>query len=386
VTKAPERYGTYTVHEQLGKGGMATVHRADRQLRNGATQQVALKRLNPTQQKELVALFLDEARILKLLKHPNVAETYDSGRVFGTYFIAMEYVPGPTLQDLVRHAAKTVGPLPQAVTLNLAMQLCEALDHVHNVKDEKGAPLGIVHRDVTPANILLSDTGLLKLIDFGFAKAATSSEHTEKGVIKGKFGYVAPEYLAGQPPDHRADLWAVGIILYELLTSRRLFDGADAYETTMRVRSMPIPRPSLANPRVLPELDEIVRKALERDPSKRWQSAADMREALAHAGSELGVVIDNKILAQWVSWAMRQEPGEEVSGVGHLHDLLGTPRPKLKHVFLQSPEEPPLPTAPPSPAVVALPEPPPISENNRKLALILFGVVLVIVVIALIAG
>ncbi|MDX2092147.1 MAG: serine/threonine-protein kinase [Kofleriaceae bacterium] len=385
MTKPPERYGTYTVHEQLGKGGMATVHRADRQLKNGGTQQVALKRLNPTQQKELVALFLDEARVLKLIKHPNIAETYDSGRVFGTYFIAMEYVPGPTLQDLVRHAAKTVGPLPQAVTLNLAIQLCDALEYVHNLCDEKGVPLGIVHRDVTPANILLAETGLLKLIDFGFAKAATSSEHTEKGVIKGKFGYVAPEYLAGELPDHRADLWAVGIILYELLTSRRLFDGADAYETTMRVRTMPIPRPSLANPRVIPELDAIVRKALERDPAKRWQSAADMRAALVHAGSELGVVIDDKTLAMWVEWAMRQDPGDEVSGVGYLHELLGTPRPKLKHVFLQT-EEPPLPVAPPSPAIVALPEPPLISERNRNLAMILFGVVLVLVLIVLIAN
>ena len=382
MTKPPERYGTYTVHEQLGKGGMATVHRAERSLRNGTTQQVALKRLNPTQQKEHVALFLDEARVLKLIEHPNVAGAYDSGRVFGTYFIAMEYVPGSTLQELVKHAGKTVGAIPQAVTLNLAAQLCDSLDHVHNLADEQGAPLRIVHRDVTPANILLSDTGVLKLIDFGFAKAASSTEHTAQGVIKGKFGYVAPEYLAGEQPDHRADLWAVGIILYELLTSRRLFDGADAFETTTRVRSMPIPRPSLANPRVIPELDEIVRKALARDPTRRWQSAAEMREALAHAGTALGVVIERKILADWIQWVMVQEPGKEVSGVGHLHDLLGTPRPRLKHVFLQSPgEEPPLPTA----AVVALPEPPPLKENTRLVTAIVLALLVLLVLIVLIA-
>lgn len=360
---------------------MATVHRAERSLRNGTTQQVALKRLNPTQQKELVALFLDEARVLKRIKHPNVAETYDSGRVFGTYFIAMEYIPGPTLQELVKHAGKTVGAIPQAVTLNLAAQLCDSLDHVHNLADEQGAPLGIVHRDVTPANILLSDTGLLKLIDFGFAKAASSTEHTAQGVIKGKFGYIAPEYLAGERPDHRADLWAVGIILYELLTSRRLFDGADAFETTTRVRSMPIPRPSLANPRVIPELDQIVRKALERDPTRRWQSAAEMREALAHAGTALGVVIERKTLADWIQWVMVQEPGKEVSGVGHLHDLLGTPRPRLKHGFLQSPGDEP----PPSPAVVALPEPTPLTENKRLVAAIVLGVLVLLVLIILIA-
>ncbi|HVK82603.1 MAG TPA: serine/threonine-protein kinase [Kofleriaceae bacterium] len=377
--KPPERYGSYSVHEQLGKGGMATVHRAERTLRNGSTQQVALKRLNPTQQKELVALFLDEARVLKLLKHANVAETYDSGRVFGTYFIAMEYVAGPTLQDLVKHAGKTVGAIPQAITLNLAIQLCDALDYIHTLTDEKGEPLGIVHRDVTPANILLSDSGFLKLIDFGFAKAAISTEHTGKGIIKGKFGYVAPEYLGGALPDHRADLWAVGIILYELLTSRRLFDGADAYETTTRVRSMPIPRPSLANPRVIPELDEIVRHALERDPAKRWQSAAEMRAALVQATGELGTAIEHKVVAEWTEWAMRQEPGKEVSGVSHLHDLLGTPRPKLKH--LQTSELPPLASAPPAPAVVSVPEAP----DHRKWIAIGVGVFLLFVLIGVLA-
>ena len=307
VEAAPERYGSYVVYEQIGKGGMATVHRAELPTKKG-TQQVALKRLLPTMQKELVALFLDEARLLRYLQHPNIAATFDSGRVFGTYFIAMEYVRGPTLKELVEHCSKTTGSVPQPITLNLAAQLCDALDHAHNRCDEQGKPLGIVHRDVTPANIIISETGTLKLIDFGLAKAKNTTEQTAVGVIKGKFGYVAPEYTMGKL-DHRADLWAVGIIMYELLTSRRLFDGADAFETMMRVREMPIPRPSLANPKVLPALDEIVMTALERDPARRWESAAAMRDRIRAVIAQPGNATDDRGVIDWVNWVFEQKRG-----------------------------------------------------------------------------
>ena len=307
VEAAPERYGTYIVYEQIGKGGMAIVHRAELPTKTG-TREVALKRLLPSMQKENVALFLDEARLLRYLQHPNIAATFDSGRVFGTYFIAMEYVRGRTLKELVEHCARTTGAVPQAVTLNLAAQLCDALDHAHNRCDEHGKPLGIVHRDVSPANIIISETGSLKLIDFGLAKAKNTTEQTAVGVIKGKFGYVAPEYTHGKL-DHRADLWAVGIIMYELLTSRRLFDGADAFETMMRVREMPIPRPSLANPQVLPALDEIVMRALERDPARRWESAAAMRDRIRAVIDMPGNNIDERGVIDFVRWAFEQKKG-----------------------------------------------------------------------------
>lgn len=305
--ETPERFGSYLVYEQIGRGGMATVHRAERPVKGGM-QEVALKRLVPTMKRELVTLFLDEAKLVKHLKHPNIAVSYDSGRVFGQYFIAMEYVRGPTLKEIVEHCAVTVGSVPQPIALNLAAQLCDALDHAHNRCDEQGKPLGIVHRDVTPANLIISETGVLKLIDFGLAKAEGMAERTDVGVIKGKFGYIAPEYIAGKI-DHRADLWAVGIIMYELLTSRRLFDGPDGYETMKRVRELPIPRPSLANPKVTRELDELVMKALERDPRRRWQSAAEMRDRLrvvsAHAGNEA----DNGEVIEWIRWVLQQKRG-----------------------------------------------------------------------------
>ena len=322
MDRAPERYGSYLVYEELGKGGMATVHRAELVAPDGSRREVALKRLMPTMQRELVKLFLDEGRLLRYLDHANIATTYESGRIFGTYFIAMEYVRGHTLKALVDHSRATAGAVPEPVTLNLAAQLCDALDHAHNRCDENGHPLGIVHRDITPANLILStETGLLKLIDFGLAKAKVMTEETGQGVIKGKFGYIAPEYLGGKL-DHRADLWAVGIIMYELLTSRRLFDGADAFETMMRIRQLPIPRPSLANPRVSPQLDEIVMTALERDPSRRWQSAAAMGDALRNVVARDGSYVDNHHVTEWVSWLFMQKPGVEVSGLAQLMQIL----------------------------------------------------------------
>lgn len=321
VENAPERFGSYFVYEQLGKGGMATVHRAELPQRDGSRKQVALKRLLPTLQREIVALFLDEARLLRFLHHPNIAATYDSGKVFGTYFIAMEYVRGPTLKELVSHCATTVGGVPEPITLYLAAQLCDALDHAHNCKDDKGVPLGIIHRDVTPSNLILSDDGFIKLIDFGLAKAQVSREETAQNMIKGKFGYIAPEYLGGHL-DLRADLWAVGIIMYELLTSRRLFDGADNFETMKRVRSLPIPRPSRANPRVSAELDRIVMTALERDPEKRWQSAAAMRDAIREVVAQPENFIEPRHVSDWVRWALARKPGEEASGVSQLHEMV----------------------------------------------------------------
>jgi eukaryotic-like serine/threonine-protein kinase len=345
VQASPERFGSYMVYEQLGKGGMATVHRAEIQDKHGV-RQVALKRLIPTLQREIVQLFLDEARLLRYLKHPNIADTYDSGKVFGSYYIAMEYVKGPTLKELVAHCGMTVGAVPQPVTLNLAAQLCDALDHAHNQCDEKGQPLGIIHRDITPSNIIVSDKGLLKLIDFGLAKAKVSTEDTGRGVIKGKFGYVAPEYLGGHL-DHRADLWAVGIIMYELLTSRRLFDGIDAFETMTRIRNLPIPRPSIGNPRVTPELDEIVMTALERNPAQRWKSAATMREALRRVIEQPGNFVDNKHVIDWVNWVFTQKPGTEASGVSHLRSLV---RPSTPEIVIKDAKD-----------LVELPPPPPLT-------------------------
>jgi serine/threonine protein kinase len=299
---SPERFGAYLVYEQLGAGGMATVHRAERTNKDGSRTQVALKRLLPAvaTNRHLVEAFAAEARLLRYLDHSNIAQTYDHGKVVGgSYFIAMEYVPGPTLKELVPYCREAIGNVPNDVALDLAAQICDALDHAHTRCDEHDTPLSIIHRDVCPANIMLSDTGFVKLIDFGLAKAKrTRTPDTAKGIVKGKMNYVAPEYLDGEL-DARADLWATGVVLYEMLTTRRLFDGPHDFETLERVRNLPIPRPSLANPLVSAELDEIVMTALQRDPARRWQSAALMRDALRGV-QRPGKVVDYHDIADWL--------------------------------------------------------------------------------------
>ena len=344
MTPAGQTFGTYVVYEQLGRGGMATVHRAEMREKTGKVKQVALKRLLPkaAAHKELVASFLQEAKLMQELHHPNIMETYDSGKVFGHYFIAMEYIPGPTLKELVLHCGATVGAVPEPITLSLAAQLCDALDHAHTKKDAKGRALGIIHRDISPANIILSTEGRVKLIDWGLAKAKLEKEDTGETHIKGKYGYIAPEYLSGTNLSPRVDLWAVGIIIYELLTSRRLFDGPDDFDTVSRVKNLPIPRPSIANPRVTPQLDAVVMKALERDPTYRWKTAAEMRDALRDVIEQPGNYVDLKHITEWTRWVFTQKPGTIESGVAHLRTIVQPPPPPELLEDKTSPTGPPL--------------------------------------------
>lgn len=336
---APEQYGAYRVYEQLGEGGMATVHRAEQDTPQGV-RQIALKRLTPTLDKKNVNLFLDEARLVRYLHHPNIPETYDSGRVFGTYFIAMEYIEGRTLKALIDHCSATVGPVPVPIVLNLAAQLCDALDYAHKRCDEHGKPLRIIHRDVTPSNLIIDGSGVLKLLDFGLAKATVATEPSTAGIIKGKLGYVAPEYTRGSI-DHRADLWAVGIIMYELLTGRRLFDGANAHDTVSRVRELPIPRPSLANPEVPTAVDNIVMNALERDPRQRCSSAASLRTQIQQHIATRVDPADNRAVIQWVTAAFEQKAPRAKA----MTPVIPSPVVSLPPAMTSVPSFPPAPTS-----------------------------------------
>jgi serine/threonine-protein kinase len=314
-----ERFGSYEIYEKLGSGGIAAVHLARTR---AVSNPVALKRLLPqiANVRELVGAFIDEARLAKYLRHPGIARVYEFGKLRGIYFIAFEYVPGPTLLQLHERCAEYVGRMPVMVVLEIAYQLCDALDHAHNLKNELGLPLGIVHRDVSPQNVIVSTSGQVKLIDFGLAKTKQQSVHSQAGMIKGKLNYVAPEYLAGKL-DARCDLWALGVVMYELLAGRRLFDAAEQTEILDNVRSMPIPSPSQFNPEVPPEVDEIVRKALTRDPEKRWQRAGDMRDAIGQVAA--GRLTPRQFVS-WVEWVFAQkEPlRREDSGVSALHEIM----------------------------------------------------------------
>lgn len=314
-----ERFGSYEIFEELGSGGIATVHLAKTR---AVTNPVALKRLHAhlATNRELVGAFIDESRLARHLRHPGIARVYEFGKLRGTYFIAFEFVPGPTLLQLKDHCREYVGRIPNMVVLEIAYQLCDALEHAHGLRDELGLPLGIVHRDVSPSNVILSSSGQVKLIDFGLAKTKQSSVISQAGVIKGKLNYVAPEYLSGKL-DARCDLWALGVVMYELLAGKRLFDAPEQGEILDRVRTMPIPPPSRANPEVPAELDHIVLTALARDPNKRWQSAGAMRDAI---GTLAAGRLTARQFVSWVEWAFAQrEPlRREDSAVTALDEIL----------------------------------------------------------------
>ncbi|HEX5063898.1 MAG TPA: serine/threonine-protein kinase [Kofleriaceae bacterium] len=322
---AREEFGSYIVYEQLGVGGMARVHVAEsRNLRK----RVALKRLlaHAADDPELVKSFIHEAKLVGNLKHANVAQTYDFGKVGETYYIAMEFVPGPTVGQLIRQCKATVGIVPFPITLNILCQVCDALAYAHNLKDEKGKSLGLIHRDVSPPNIIISNTGTVKLIDFGVAKLARSTMNTQVGTVKGKFSYMAPEYLNGQL-DSRVDLWALGAVAHELLTNRSLFDAPDDVGVLEKVKRAPIPPPSRYNSDVPRDLDAVVLTALERNPQHRWQSAEAMRTALANVATELKTTVTNAQMMEWIEWAFTQKPGssDEKTGVSQLIQLLEKP-------------------------------------------------------------
>jgi serine/threonine-protein kinase len=310
-----EHFGPFVVYEQLGKGGMASVHRAE-MAASGVSRPVALKRMLPgvAADRDLVKAFVREARIASYLRHINVAQTYDLGMVDNTYFIAMELVEGRNLRQVLYACQTTTGPMPVAVALHIVGQICDALDYAHNKSDETGTPLGIIHRDVSLTNIIISDTGAVKLIDFGIAKASAAGMRTRGGKLKGKCGYMAPEYIRGSI-DARADLFALGVIAYELLTARPLFSGRDDYDTIDRVLKMPLEPPSARNPAVPPEIDDIVMTALARDPAQRWQTAAALRQALATETQRLDLVASDRQVAELISGGRKRTPSRRPATV-----------------------------------------------------------------------
>ncbi|MEO8701387.1 MAG: protein kinase [Kofleriaceae bacterium] len=308
MSEAPsEAFGPYLVYEQLGIGGMAQVHRAEVAGREGFHRPIALKRMLPhvAANDEMVKSFVREAHLASHLHHANVAQTYELGKVDDIYFIAMELITGRNLREILKQCGVTTGPMPVSVAMSIINQICDALDYAHNLCDDRGKHFGIIHRDVSPSNIIVAEGGVVKLIDFGIAKVQSAAMQTMSGTIKGKFGYMAPEYLNGRI-DARADLFAVGVIAHELLTNRPLFSTGDDMETLQRVRHMEIAPPSRGNPQVPAEVDDIVMTALARDPDRRWQHATALRTAMTTVTHRLGLAISNAQTVEWVEWAFTQ--------------------------------------------------------------------------------
>jgi serine/threonine-protein kinase len=272
------RLGDNELVLRIGRGGMATVwvardHAEDRQRERLVAVKAMLSEL--ADEPEFVRMFIDEVRLVRSIHHPNVVDVYDVGESDGVMWMSMEWVEGESLHTVIAEAGKRRA-IPAEMAVRIIADVCSGLHAAHELRDPDGALRGVVHRDISPHNILIGTTGVVKLVDFGVAKAlGRVSESTRAGQLKGKFGYMSPEQASGKLVDRRSDLFSLGIVLFELTTSRRLFRGESDVETLKLVTTGQVPRPSSIDPSYPPELERIVLKALERDPRVRYQTAAE---------------------------------------------------------------------------------------------------------------
>jgi tRNA A-37 threonylcarbamoyl transferase component Bud32 len=266
----------YLLVEHIATGGMAEIYRAQYAGIEGFAKELVVKTLREefAARDEVVGMFLDEARVAATLTHNNVVHTYDLGEIGGEYFIAMEYLKGEELVTVLRRAHQLGRPIPQETAIGVIMQSCEGLHYVHSRTDESGRPLGLVHRDINPTNIHVGYDGVCKILDFGIA-ATRASAVAKKGQVAGKLSYMAPEQLRGDTIDLRADIFPLGIVLYEMCLGRRLFRGKRD-EVTRRVLEGDIPPPTYVDPDFPPALEAVIMKALEVDPDDRYHNCDHM--------------------------------------------------------------------------------------------------------------
>ncbi|HEY1587356.1 MAG TPA: serine/threonine-protein kinase, partial [Polyangia bacterium] len=282
ATDSPIQFGAYLLTECVGQGGMAVVYKATRHGPNGFTKTVVVKAMLPalTGQREFVAMFSGEARLMAQLAHPNIVQVHDFGVVDGIPYLAMEYLPGRNLSQLRAAVAARGQRMPIGCVLAIARDVCHGLGYAHDFVDSDGKRRQIIHRDVSPSNVMVCRDGSVKLLDFGVAKIVGEFDYDVTQSFKGKFAYMSPEQVTHQPIDRRVDVFAAGIVIHELLTGKRLFAAPSELETLQRVSAAQVVAPSVDNPEVPRALDAIVKKALARDPRQRYASGAQLAEAL----------------------------------------------------------------------------------------------------------
>ena len=277
------RLGNYELLLRIGRGGMATVWVARERAQSSADDRLVAVKVMLTEladENEFIKMFLDEVRLIRSIRHPNVVDVYDVGEHDGMMWMAMEWVEGESLHTVIAEAGKRRA-IPPELAVRIIANAAAGVHAAHELRDVQGVLRGVVHRDISPHNILIGTNGSVKLVDFGVAKAVGRiSEATRAGQLKGKFGYMSPEQALGKGVDRRSDIFSLGIVLFELTTSRRLFRGEHDIDTLRLVISGAIPRPSSIDPKYPLELERIVLKALERDISARYQTAAEFEQDL----------------------------------------------------------------------------------------------------------
>lgn len=279
----PQKFAKFTLLEKIASGGMAEIFLAKSAGPGGFEKLLVLKRILPhhSADSEFISMFIDEARTTSQLNQSNIVHIYEFGECENTYYLAMEYVDGKNLRQILARSEELKRPMPVEHAVYIAGKICEGLDYAHRFRDKSGNELlQIIHRDISPQNILVSYEGEVKLIDFGIAKTRAKAGKTKAGVLKGKFGYMSPEQAHGEPLDQRTDIFSTGIILFEMITHQRLFTSLNDLSTLKKIQEAKIPPPSLFNPDVPFELEDIILKALEKDLSRRYQTARDLQRDL----------------------------------------------------------------------------------------------------------
>jgi eukaryotic-like serine/threonine-protein kinase len=298
----------YRVIEKLESGGMAEVFRAESEGLQGFRKQVAIKRVLPhlSSKKKFISMFLDEARLSAQLSHSNCVQVFDIGVGDNAFFIVMEFVDGANLKAIIEHIKKSGRDFPVEAAVYIGLELTKGLAYAHELTDNNGTPLHIVHRDMSPPNVLITKNGEVKIVDFGLAKANSQLEKSEPGIIKGKFSYLSPEAAMGQEVDARTDVFAVGIILWELLAGQRLFLGDTDFQTVKKVQGALVPAISGINRKVPLELEKIINRSLARDPQQRYTTARDLGMDLSKFMFKYAVPVSTFDISTLVHGAMKE--------------------------------------------------------------------------------
>jgi serine/threonine protein kinase len=371
--KKPTAFGKYFLLERINVGGMAEVFRSKAYGVEGFERLVAVKRILPNiaEDQEFIRMFIEEAKLSVQLNHANIAQIFDLGVVDGAYYIALEHVHGRDLRGIFDRGRQLGEAMPVAQACFVAMKVCEGLDYAHNKRDQAGRELSLVHRDVSPQNILVSFEGEVKLIDFGIAKAAGTGAQTQAGILKGKFGYMSPEQVRGLAVDRRSDVFSCGIVLHELLTGERLFFGESDFSTLEKVRNVEILPPSTYNRKIPDELERIVLKALTKDVDDRYQNAIDLHDELQAFVYTAGEFYSRKDLAGWMKKMFGKEIDEETARLESYRRLRppelkpsapGEPALTLPMPRPATPSKPPPQRSAMPPVAVGKPPPPPVSR------------------------
>ncbi|RJS25779.1 protein kinase [Corallococcus sp. H22C18031201] len=327
TTSQPKRqpipFGKYLLLDRVNIGGMAEVWRGKQFGASGFERLVAIKRILPNiaEDEEFISMFIDEAKISVQLTHANIAQIYELGQIATSYFISMEYIPGKDMRAIFDRCRKKGEPAPVPLVAFCVAKMCEGLDYAHRKKDGMGRDLNIVHRDISPQNVLISFEGEVKVIDFGIAKAAGKATKTQAGILKGKFGYMSPEQIRGLPLDRRSDVFAIGVCLYEMLTGERLFVGESDFSVLEKVRKAEVAPPSTYNRRIPEALERIVLKSLAKDVDERYQYASELGDDLQRFLITSDSIFSRKDLMQYMKSTFAEEVEREKQRLAEYADI-----------------------------------------------------------------